>query len=41
MEVIDIGIDNLEPISSMKEVKSSNVNFGPGIELLMKDKAGS
>ena len=37
MEVIDIGIDNLEPISS----KTNEVNFGPGVELLMNDKSPS
>ena len=38
MEVIDIGIENLEPISS-GDVKPKEVNFGPGIELLMNDKS--
>lgn len=37
MEVIDIGIENLEPISS----KTNEVNFGPGVELLMNDKSPS
>jgi len=43
MEVIDIGLDNLEPVSfNLQENDSSNgqpsVNFGPGVELLMNDK---
>jgi hypothetical protein len=47
MEVIDIGLDNLEPISmnfnddmgsSGFGESSSSVNFGTGIELLMNDK---
>ena len=47
MEVIDIGLDNLEPVSfniqefdsSSKTVgEPSSVNFGPGVELLMNDK---
>ena len=40
MEVIDIGLSDLEPISV--ELGDSgpkpSVNFGPGIELLMNDK---
>lgn len=40
MEVIDIGIDNLEPISSL-DSKAKEVNFGPGVELLMNDKLPS
>lgn len=43
MEVIDIGLSDLEPVSfSLHDGPSSNkpsVNFGPGIELLMNDKA--
>jgi len=44
MEVIDIGLSDLEPVSfSLHEDSSSSskpsVNFGPGIELLMNDKA--
>ena len=39
MEVIDIGLDNLEPVSfSLQEGEQSSVNFGPGVELLMNDK---
>ena len=45
MEVIDIGLDNLEPISlsfnddsSSSGMGESGVNFGGGIELLMNDK---
>jgi hypothetical protein len=40
MEVIDIGLNDLEPISINfdNSAPSSSVNFGPGIELLMNDK---
>ena len=42
MEVIDIGVDNLDPISvnlnDSNNNESSKVNFGPGIELLMNEK---
>lgn len=40
MEVIDLGINNLESISLGGNERSSSpsVNFGPGIELLMNDK---
>ena len=48
MEVIDIGLDNLEPVTfNLQEDKSNepsssndqpSVNFGPGVELLMNDK---
>jgi len=45
MEVIDIGLNDLEPISlnfddnsNRNSSSSSSVNFGPGIELLMNDK---
>ena len=45
MEVIDIGLDNLEPVSfNLQENNFStnnerpSVNFGPGVELLMNDK---
>lgn len=43
MEVIDIGLNDLEPISlSFNEGPPSKaVNFGPGIELLMNDKKKS
>jgi hypothetical protein len=44
MEVIDIGLDNLEPISLNfnDDVSSTqSVNFGGGIELLMNDKKKS
>jgi hypothetical protein len=43
MEVIDIGLNDLEPISlSFKDgPPSKSVNFGPGIELLMNDKKKS
>ena len=45
MEVIDIGLSELEPVSfqlhdheQSKTVESApSVNFGPGIELLMND----
>jgi hypothetical protein len=43
MEVIDIGFDNLETID-MNNIGSSNnknVNFGPGIELLMNNNKRS
>ena len=39
MEVIDIGLNDLEPISINFDNSSSKaVNFGPGIELLMNDR---
>jgi hypothetical protein len=43
MEVIDIGLNDLEPVSFTFQDSSSDgpkpsVNFGPGIELLMNDK---
>ena len=40
MEVIDLGIDNLEPISIEEKTVNTapSVNFGPGVELLMNDK---
>ena len=42
MEVIDIGLSDLEPISINFDTPSSKaVNFGPGIELLMNDKVKS
>lgn len=42
MEVIDIGLNDLEPISlNFEDKPSSSVNFGPGIELLMNDKKKS
>ena len=44
MEVIDIGLNDLEPISlnfDDNSNRSSSVNFGPGIELLMNDKKKS
>lgn len=44
MEVIDIGLDNLEPISlnfNDDMGSTSSVNFGGGIELLMNDKKKS
>jgi len=49
MEVIDIGLSELEPVSFQlhdhEQVRSSDsgpsVNFGPGIELLMNDKERS
>jgi len=41
-EVIDIGLDNLEPISiNIGNTNQSSVNFGSGIELLMNDKKRS
>jgi hypothetical protein len=42
MEVIDIGLHDLEPVSlNFNEPASKSVNFGPGIELLMNDKKKS
>jgi Family of unknown function (DUF5767) len=46
MEVIDIGLDNLEPISlnfndGLGGSTEPSVNFGTGIELLMNDKKKS
>lgn len=44
MEVIDIGLSDLEPLSiNIDDDRStkSSVNFGPGIELLMNDKKKS
>ena len=46
MEVIDLGLSDLEPVSfSLNDQGSSpqkmGVNFGPGIELLMNDKKKS
>jgi hypothetical protein len=49
MEVIDIGLNDLEPVSfqlnetpvQQSSSKSGGVNFGPGIELLMNDKKKS
>ena len=39
MEVIDIGLNDLEPISiDLDNSSSKAVNFGPGIELLMNDR---
>ena len=39
MEVIDIGLDDLEPVSfNLQEDEPYSVNFGPGVELLMNDK---
>ncbi len=43
MEVIDIGLNDLEPVTfsfqdSASADPKSTVNFGPGIELLMNDK---
>jgi Family of unknown function (DUF5767) len=42
MEIIDIGLSELEPITlSMDDGPKPSVNFGPGIELLMNDKKKS
>ena len=44
MEVIDIGLSDLEPLSiniDDDRNRKSSVNFGPGIELLMNDKKKS
>ena len=41
MEIIDIGFDNLEPISMDFNDSKPSVNFGSGIELLMNDKKRS
>jgi len=38
MDVIDIGADNLEPISINMNDSAPKVNFGSGLELLMNDK---
>lgn len=45
MEVIDIDLDNLEPVnlnieddSKKSSIEQPSVNFGPGVELLMNDK---
>ena len=45
MEVIDINLDNLEPVELNFEGEKKtiseeppSVNFGPGVELLMNDK---
>lgn len=38
MEVIDIGLSDLEPISIQIDEKPSSSNIGSGIELLMNDK---
>ena len=46
MEVIDIGLSDLEPVSfnlqddtpSENNSNQPSVNFGPGLELLMNDK---
>ena len=40
MEIIDIGLNDLEPVTfniQDNELPKSSVNFGPGIELLMKN----
>jgi hypothetical protein len=41
MEVIDIGLDNLEPVSLDFNDSKPSVSFGGGIELLMNDKKRS
>ena len=42
MEVIDIGLSDLEPVSmNFSEGPKPTVNFGPGIELLMNDRKRS
>ena len=45
MEVIDIGLNDLEPVNlqftDSAPPSSNGVNFGPGIELLMNDKKKS
>jgi hypothetical protein len=42
MEVIDIGLSDLEPINiDLGGSSSSSTNFGPGIELLMNEKKKS
>ena len=39
MEVIDIGLTDLEPVSfNLEENNQPSVNFGPGLEFLMNDK---
>lgn len=41
MEIIDIGLNDLEPVTfniQDNELPKSSVNFGPGIELLMNEK---
>ena len=41
MEIIDIGLNDLEPISLDFNSSKPSVNFGSGIELLMNDKKRS
>lgn len=46
MEVIDLGLSDLEPVSlnlnsGYENAPKPSVNFGPGIELLMNDKKKS
>jgi hypothetical protein len=41
MEVIDIGVSDLEPVSLNFNDSKPSVNFGSGIELLMNDKKRS
>jgi len=41
MEVIDLGISDLEPVSFNLNESNPKVNFGSGIELLMNDKKRS
>uniref|UniRef100_A0A6C0HUH0 Uncharacterized protein n=1 Tax=viral metagenome TaxID=1070528 RepID=A0A6C0HUH0_9ZZZZ len=41
MEVIDIGLNDLEPVSLNFNESKPSVNFGSGIELLMNDKKRS
>jgi len=45
MEIIDIGLSDLEPVSinfgDSESTRKPSVNFGPGIELLMNDKKRS
>ena len=41
MEVIDLGLSDLEPVSLNFGDSKPSVNFGSGIELLMNDKKRS
>ena len=41
MEIIDLGLSDLEPVSMNFNESKPSVNFGSGIELLMNDKKRS
>jgi Family of unknown function (DUF5767) len=38
MEVIDLGLNDTEPITLRMDENTPSMNFGPGLELLMNDK---